>query len=135
MVYFSQTKQAFYPEDLLDAYRESGTLPKDIVEITEEQYNEFFDKINSGYRVVNVRGAFKVERFSEEQPNNPESERIWRNMELARADIELFKVQDSDPKAVGSVSEWRQYRKELRAWSEHEGFPSKANRPKAPDAV
>ena len=62
-------------------------------------------------------------------------ERQWRDAELARADIELFKVQDSDPKAVGSVADWRQYRKELRAWPEHEGFPSKANRPKAPDAV
>lgn len=135
MVYFSQTKQAFYPEDLLDAYRESDTLPEDIVEITEEQYNEFFSKINSGYRVVNVRGAFKAERFSEEQPNNPESERMWRDAELERADVELFKVQDGDPKAAGSVADWRQYRKELRAWPEHKDFPSKANRPKAPDAV
>jgi len=72
---------------------------------------------------------------SGDHPDPGVSERVWRDAELARADVELFKVQDSDPKAVGSVADWRQYRKELRAWPEHEGFPSKANRPKAPDAV
>jgi len=68
-------------------------------------------------------------------PSSEYRERQWRDTELERADVELFKVQDGDPKAVGSVSDWRQYRKELRAWPEHEGFPLKANRPKAPDAV
>jgi hypothetical protein len=61
-------------------------------------------------------------------------ERFWRNSELLRADIELNKVQDSDPKAMGTVGQWREYRKALRAWPEHKDFPSKAKRPVAPDA-
>ena len=32
-------------------------------------------------------------------------ERIWRDAELIRADEELNKVQDSDPKAVGTVGD------------------------------
>ena len=61
-------------------------------------------------------------------------ERSWRNSELNRADIELYKVQDSDPKAKGSVSAWREYRKSLRQWPEHQDFPDNSKRPIAPDA-
>ena len=58
-------------------------------------------------------------------------ERVWRNGELDRADIELNKVQDG--MGFGSVSEWREYRKALRDWPEHPDFPNKEFRPKAPD--
>lgn len=51
-------------------------------------------------------------------------ERQWRNAELIRADEELNKVQDADPKAVGTVGQWREYRKNLRAYPESEGFSS-----------
>lgn len=61
-------------------------------------------------------------------------ERLWRNKEISRADVELNKVQDSDPKAKGTVAEWREYRKQLRAWPSTKGFPNKQYRPKAPDA-
>lgn len=61
-------------------------------------------------------------------------ERTWRNNELFRSDIELNKVQDSDPKATGSVSDWRGYRKALRDWPDSNNFPNNEFRPKAPDA-
>ena len=62
-------------------------------------------------------------------------ERIWRDGELVRADEELNKVQDSDPKAVGTVTQWREYRRALRGIPELEGFPSSHVRPVAPDSV
>ena len=62
------------------------------------------------------------------------TEKAWRDSELIRADIELYKVQDSDPKAVGTVAGWREYRKALRAWPEHKDFPNKEKRPVSPDA-
>ena len=62
------------------------------------------------------------------------TERAWRDSELIRSDIELYKVQDSDPKAVGIVAGWREYRKALRAWPEHKDFPNKEKRPVSPDA-
>ena len=61
------------------------------------------------------------------------SEREWRNSELIRADEELNKVQDSDPKSKGTVGDWRAYRKALRAMTEAEGFPTQHVRPTAPD--
>ncbi|MNF56514.1 hypothetical protein D3C84_380030 [compost metagenome] len=61
------------------------------------------------------------------------SERIWRDSELARCDIELSKVQDGMGK--GTVSAWREYRCALRNWPTNENFPAKESRPTAPDEV
>jgi len=63
------------------------------------------------------------------------SEIAWRDSELTRSDFELNKVQDSDPKAKGSVSDWRNYRKALRSWPESLDFPNKDKRPLSPDMV
>lgn len=68
-------------------------------------------------------------------PNAPTPEQLareWRNAELARADIELYKAQDGD-KTVGTIKSWRDYRVALRAWPQTEGFPSMDTRPVAPD--
>ncbi len=62
-----------------------------------------------------------------------ELERMWRDAELVRSDVELYKAQDADPKSIGSVSDWRIYRKALRAWPESKDFPKTLFRPKAPD--
>lgn len=61
---------------------------------------------------------------------NAAQARVWRDGELARADIELNKVQDGMGK--GTVSEWRAYRVALRTWPESQDFP--AVKPTAPDA-
>lgn len=59
-------------------------------------------------------------------------ERLWRDKELIRADYELSKVQDSDPKAIGTEAEWRDYRRALRNYPETSEFPSEAARPVSP---
>lgn len=64
---------------------------------------------------------------------NKTLERKFRDAELRRADIELLKVQDSDPGATGNVGDWRTYRKALRAWPNDENFPDPSYRPVAPD--
>lgn len=55
------------------------------------------------------------------------AERGWRDLELARADIELLKVQDGD--GTGLASDWRAYRVALRNYPQQEGFPN-CERPK-----
>lgn len=37
---FSATTRGFYPDDMLDAYRAAGTLPADLVEITQAYYQQ-----------------------------------------------------------------------------------------------
>jgi hypothetical protein len=51
-------------------------------------------------------------------------ERQWRDAEIARSDIELYKVQDG--RGVGNVGQWRAYRNDLRDYPEQAGFPDSA---------
>ncbi len=60
------------------------------------------------------------------------SERSWRDLELRRADIELYIIQDG---GSGTVGEWRSYRNDLRNWPEDVLFPDSGSRPTAPDAI
>ena len=46
MLNFSEEFQSFYDTDIEYQY-----LPKDLVEITQEQHTDLLNKINSGYRV------------------------------------------------------------------------------------
>lgn len=57
--------------------------------------------------------------------------RTWRDSELARADIQLLKVQDGAT-GIGTQKAWREYRNALRGWPETENFPEVM--PVAPDA-
>ena len=57
------------------------------------------------------------------------SERLWRNAELARADIEINKLTDAGLEAQA----WKAYRIALRNWPENTNFPCTDQRPVAPD--
>lgn len=65
-------------------------------------------------------------------PKTDVAERLWRNGELVRADEELNKVQDADPKAVGTVAQWREYRRALRNYPETDNFVT-CTRPVSPE--
>ena len=55
------------------------------------------------------------------------AERKWRDAAIAKADVELLKVQDNQ--GIGLVGDWREYRRQLRDWPEHEDFPNPEHRP------
>jgi len=59
-------------------------------------------------------------------------ERVWRDGELLLADIELNKIQDGETDARIAESQWREYRKALRAWPANKDFPNKDKRPLSP---
>jgi len=59
-------------------------------------------------------------------------ERVWRDAELRRSDIQLLIVQDG-AENIGTEAEWRAYRNLLRAYPESEHF--KSVRPVAPDSL
>lgn len=126
MIKYSKETGGFYPKDF------AGNLPKDVVEITEELYFRLL-RDNSEGRVI--KSNEKGHPFSDEVTvNTSDSEVMWVDVELRRAGEELDKVQDSDPSAFGSVSEWRTYRKALRAWVKDVKFPNKDFRPTSPGA-
>lgn len=135
-IYYSASNNTFYPEVLKDLYEQANSWPEDLKEVSQLVYDEFSNSPNSGMvRTSNEYGlpcwAPAIEHIGKKQ----EEERQWRNGELVRADIELNKVQDADPKAKGSVADWRNYRKALRALPEHPKFPDFTARPNPPDSI
>lgn len=66
------------------------------------------------------------------QPLTPQQqevqERIWRNAELARADVQINKAED----VGGDARPWREYRVALRNWPENPNFPNSNHRPVTP---
>lgn len=136
MIYYSPKKNGFYPLDMKEDYGDSW--PADAVAVSDEEWAAYGQtSAPAGY----VRGWIddSLAWVKDESVRSPEEiaaeERSWRNHELFRADVELNKVQDSDPKATGTVTVWRDYRKQLRAWPENKDFPNKEKRPQAPDAT
>ncbi|WP_241586401.1 tail fiber assembly protein [Rosenbergiella epipactidis] len=56
---FSEIKQSFY-DDNYESNSELGDIPKDIVEITDTQYRDFFVAINEGRKVYILGEEFIV---------------------------------------------------------------------------
>jgi hypothetical protein len=61
------------------------------------------------------------------------TERLWRDGELKRADIEISKAEDT--LGAFNAETWRAYRMNLRDWPADPLFPDPASRPVAPGGV
>lgn len=105
-------------------------IPDRCHKITHEEYTTILQARSTGKDVHITEGIVTVT----DQDLPDQYGREWRDSELLRSDIGLNKVQDYDNKAVGTVAQWRDYRKALRAWPEHKDFPKKDFRPVPPDA-
>lgn len=138
-VFYSPSKDSCYLDDFRTEYTKTNSWPKDAVEITPQEYKVFFldsppeKRVRKYTKASGFSWVLVSETLTLEQ--QIAQERYWRDAELRRADIELNKAQDSDPKAFASVAEWREYRKALRQLPEVVGFPDKSVRPTAPDSV
>lgn len=130
MIYSAQQDKFFAPE-FKSSYEASGTWPIDGVEVSPEDFKEF-SATKDGHLRKFENGEFSWVETAPSLEELARAEKFWRDEELKRADEELNKVQDADPKAVGTVAQWREYRKLLRALPDTAGFPSLESRPKSP---
>lgn len=138
LIFYSPTNNSFLPGDLKVTYEESNSWPVDAKMVPYEVFEEF---------ALCLPPSFNLKRGCDDNGNpcwvnieqnldvSIREEHLWLSAELDRVRDEIEKVQDSDPKSVGSVSDWRNYRKSLRAWVEHVEFPKLEFRPKAPDTL
>lgn len=129
MIFYNHSVSAFYDTEI------NVEIPNNSVEISKKTYLELLRGLSSGGEIsIDATGKpFITEKI--DNSITASQERAWRNSELLRADVELYKVQDADPKATGSVSAWREYKKALRNLPEHQLFPSIEARPVAPDVA
>lgn len=125
--YYDSHTKGFYQSDI------NPTIPKTATKITTEKRKELLIGESQGMQISCDENG---KPFLKEPEVDLEfliaQENAWIKGELGFASNELEKVQDSDPKAAGTVSQWRDYRKALRSWSEHKDFPNKESRPISP---
>lgn len=132
--YFSAETLGFYPESMKPRYEATGTWPGDTKLCTNEQYLTYSKNPPEG----KTRGAGDngLPRWIDVILTPDELaiiERAWRDGELQRADIEVFKAEDTA--GAFNAEDWRLYRKNLRSWPDSVDFPDSTKRPAAPDAV
>lgn len=128
-IFYSASTMGFYFESV-----HGENIPKDALQIDAVLYKSLQDAQSIGQTITSDTKGIPYASHPQvtiEDQKNSECMRITR--ELDRIRDELEKVQDSDSKAIGTVSQWRDYRKALRSWPEHLEFPKPEFRPKAPD--
>ena len=121
--FYSQKTGGFYTDSI------HKTMPDDVVALKEGAKQRLMEDQAAGKRIVADANGVPVARDYVVDPDAVE--RKWRNLELARSDIELSKVQDGAPKSIGTVSAWRAYRNLLRAYPDSDGYPN-TERPVSP---
>jgi hypothetical protein len=97
-------------------------IPEDEFNRHWNEYQDWLKAGNTPEPLVSVEEAAATAAFLA---------REQRDTELARADIQLLKVEDG-AKGLGTQKAWREYRNALRNWPETENFPEVM--PVAPDA-
>nr|WP_154927797.1 tail fiber assembly protein [Pantoea agglomerans] len=55
-IFYSVKAQGFYPEEMFDEYKNAGSLPDDLTEISQEKYEEFFNPPEGYGAVFDERG-------------------------------------------------------------------------------
>lgn len=133
-MYYSKQNDAFYPEEYREFYVNAGTWPSDLIETSAEDFNDFGLQTPPNGKIRGfIGGVFCWADIVITEEQAQQNEISWVSLEINRVRDELEKVQDSDPYSVGTVADWRNYRKLLRVWSTNINFPNKDFRPMAPD--
>ena len=133
--YYSKTTNSFYPKEFKKSYISANSWPADATPVSDEVFKTF----SGNPPPCMVRGFDNdgmptwCEKETPTDIENINVENFWVTSELARIRDEIEKLQDSDRSAFGTISEWRAYRKAVRAWNQNKDFPEKMCRPKSPD--
>ncbi|HEK7316071.1 TPA: tail fiber assembly protein [Yersinia enterocolitica] len=120
MTYFySPSENIAYPDGLMASYKEAGTLPCDLIEITDETFQEYFIELAPAgkYRTANSRG---LPEWAEVPPPTKESlvamAESERQNRLAVATATIAPLQDAVELGIATEEEktryasWRKYR-------------------------
>lgn len=128
-IYYDPVSGGFYQDNI------HNKIPATALQITDKRRWELINGQSSDTTIVVKDNEVTLQKKEVSVEDKVIIERLWRDAELSHVDIELNKVQDSDLTAVGTVSQWREYRKVLRRWPEHKDFPNKEKRPVSPMAL
>lgn len=128
---FSATTAGFYPIDMLDSYEQAGTLPADLVDVTDEMYDEFTSQPPEGKtRGSTPEGLPAWVDIPQPTPEQLRSQAAQKKMKLmSDATAAIAPLQDAVDTGIATADETRQ----LTAWKTYRALLSRINPDDAPD--
>lgn len=129
---YSPTKDSFYPAEYKEDYKKNNNWPSDLVQVSNADFKTFsLGKPPLGSKRAYINGSllWVEKQITSEQMLIMET--AWCQTEIARADDYINRIQDGEA-GIGTVTEWRNYRKKLRTWASSNDVLDKSKRPIAP---
>jgi len=128
---FSATTAGFYPIDLLDSYEQAGTLPADLVDVTDEIYDEFTGQPPEGKtRGSNPEGLPAWVDIPQPTPEQMRSQAAQKKAQLLDEAYAAMKPLELAVKHNMATDEDRA---QLDAWERYSVLLSRVDTDKAPD--
>ncbi|WP_239504283.1 tail fiber assembly protein [Serratia marcescens] len=128
---FSATTKGFYPIELLDVYEQAGTLPADLVDVTDADYTTFTGQPPAG----KMRGSNKKGQPAWVDPPPPTPEQMrnqatyHKQSSMAEATAVITPLQDAFDTGIATDEETRQ----LTTWKTYRALLGRINPENAPD--
>lgn len=128
---FSATTKSFYPVEMLDIYEAAGTLPADLVDVTDKDYTIFTGTAPDGKtRGSNKKGQPAWVGIPSPTPEQQRSQAAYRKQNgMDEASAVITPLQDALDTGIATDDEKRQ----LTAWRTYRALLSRINPEDAPD--
>ncbi|WP_329909911.1 tail fiber assembly protein [Serratia quinivorans] len=128
---FSATTTGFYPVSLLDSYEQAGTLPADLVDVTDKDYTTYTGQAPDGKtRGSNKKGQPAWVDIPPPTPEQQRSQAVYRKRNgMAEASAVITPLQDALDTGIATGEETRQ----LTAWKTYRALLSRINPEDAPE--
>jgi hypothetical protein len=111
---YSASNNTFYPSDGLSQYEIAGTLPDDLVEVTNEEFAEF-SKFTNG-DLVRVPGRNGLPEWGVRPPLTPDDVTILKNALMSDAGEKMQLLRDAVDTDMATdeekllLNDWKKYR-------------------------
>jgi hypothetical protein len=118
--YINPENSGFYQTDI------NTSIPDKAIEISVEERHEILNCILSGGVVTFNKDKYQLSFIEQKEIDKKSAiyaERCWRDSELSKADVQIFKLEDSPKDCNKEISVWRGYRTLLRDYPSTTRFP------------
>jgi len=140
-IYFSESTRAFYPADLLNEYNAAGSLPNDLIEITEEETDLYFCKSAPDGKMLGIVSNRPqwIDLPEKTEEELAESALVQISKLLSLASVKIAPLQDAVDLGIATTDEttalaaWKNYRVLVNRVITQSGYPTDIDWPSMPE--
>jgi hypothetical protein len=126
---YSVSKNTFYPANGLEEYKNAGTLPDDLIEVTDESFVEF-SKFTNG-DLIRVAGRNGLPEWGVRPPLTTEDFFILKSAFMAEAGEKMEPLRDAVDTGMATEAE----KSRLNNWKAYRVLLMRIDLPKTSDII